>query len=112
MDKVLRPWPAQFSGRASFTVCVNQRAETFVPSCGRSGALDLVPQLQNAFAERGLEVDFQTIACLGLCAKGPNARLAPANSWFHRIRPEDVPEIVDSVERALADRTLAERAKP
>jgi hypothetical protein len=31
---------------------------------------------------------------LGLCEKGPNARLAPANSWFHGIRIDDVAELV------------------
>ncbi len=102
MKKLLRPWPEGFAARPTLTLCVNVRKEDFVPSCGRRGSLELRPQLEAGLRERGMELEFQTIACLGLCDKGPNARLAPSNSWFHAIGPNDVPELLDVLESELA----------
>ncbi len=102
MKTVLRPWPEGFAARPTLTLCVNVRAEEFMPSCGRRGSLEIRERLEAALLERGVEVDFQTIRCLGLCNKGPNARLAPSNSWFTAIAPGDVPALVDAVESELA----------
>lgn len=73
-----------------------------MPSCGRRGSLEIRERLDAALRERGIEVDFQTIKCLGLCDKGPNARLAPSNSWFHAIGVDDVPSLVALLESELA----------
>jgi len=81
---------------------VNVRKEEFVASCGRRGALEIRESLERELSAKDVRVDFQTIACLGLCAKGSNARLAPANTWFHAITPADVPELVAAVEREIA----------
>jgi (2Fe-2S) ferredoxin len=102
MKATLRPWPEGFAARPTLTLCVNVRAEEFVPSCGRRGSLEIRERLEAALRSRGIEVDFQTIKCLGLCNKGPNARLAPANSWFTAIALSDVPALVDVVESELA----------
>ena len=99
---LLRPWPEGFAGRPTLTLCVNVRAEEFMPSCGRRGSLEIRERLEAALRERRVDVDFQTITCLGLCDKGPNARLAPSNSWFHAIGVGDVPSLVDVVESELA----------
>jgi NADH:ubiquinone oxidoreductase subunit E len=101
MDTVIRPWPVAFDGRATLTVCVNQRKETFVQSCGRDGAQDILAGLRAEISRRGLNIDLQTIACLGLCAKGPNARVAPSNTWFHKIRPSEVGLLLDSLSAQL-----------
>jgi NADH:ubiquinone oxidoreductase subunit E len=102
MKTVLRPWPAGFAARPTLTLCVNVRAEEFMPSCGRRGSLEIRKRLEAALAERGIDVDFQTIRCLGLCDKGPNARLAPSNSWFHAIGATDVAALVAIIESELA----------
>ncbi len=102
MKTVLRPWPEGFGARPSLTLCVNVRKEDFVPSCGRRGSLEIRGKLEAALRERGLDVEFQTIACLGLCDKGPNARLAPSNSWFHAIGVQDVPALMDVLQSELA----------
>lgn len=107
MNAVIRPWPAGYAGRPTLTLCVNVRKEDFVPSCGRRGALEIRESIEQALRARDLSVDFQTIACLGLCAKGPNARLAPANTWFHAIAPDDVPELVATLEREISSLSLA-----
>ena len=73
-----------------------------MPSCGRRGSLEVRERLEAALRSRGLDIDFQTITCLGLCDKGPNARLAPSNSWFHAIALSDVAKLVDVVESELA----------
>ena len=85
--------------KATLTLCVNVRDAPFA-SCGRRGALDLRQALEREIAARGLAIDFQTIRCLGKCEQGPNARLAPANRWFHRIT--DVAAIVDALEEIHA----------
>ena len=105
MRAVLRPWPAGLSGRPSLTLCINRREESFVPSCGRRGAPEIRTALAAALAARGIDVDFRTILCLGRCDDGPNARLAPSNSWFHHIAVADVPELVETLARHLAGRT-------
>lgn len=102
MKPTLRPWPEGFAARPTLTLCVNVRAEEFMPSCGRRGSLEIRERLEAALLERRIDVDFQTIKCLGLCNKGPNARLAPSNSWFTAIGLSDVPSLVQLVEAELA----------
>jgi len=102
MKVTLRPWPEGFAARPTLTLCVNVRAEEFMPSCGRRGSLEIRGPLEAALRERGIEIDFQTIKCLGLCNKGPNARLAPSNSWFTAIDLGDVPSLVAMIESELS----------
>lgn len=101
MRTVIRPWPQGFNGRPTLTFCVNVRKEEFVQSCGRRGSPEIIAAVKGELAARGVDVDVQTIECLGLCAKGPNARLAPANSWFHQMTPADAPEVVATVAREI-----------
>lgn len=102
MKTTLRPWPQGFAARPTLTLCVNVRPEEFMPSCGRRGSLEIRERLERELKSRGVEVDFQTIKCLGLCNKGPNARLAPSNSWFTAIGLSDVESLVDVVESEIA----------
>jgi (2Fe-2S) ferredoxin len=102
MNIVKRPWPADFDGLATLTVCVNQRKETFVQSCGRDGAESILSAVRAGIEARDLPVEVQTIACLGLCAKGPNVRIAPSNTWFHRVTLADVPALLDDLATQLA----------
>ena len=64
MNIVKRPWPADFDGLATLTVCVNQRKETFVQSCGRDGAQAILSAVQAGIEARDLPVEVQTIAAL------------------------------------------------
>ena len=102
MKALLRPWPEGFAARPTLTLCVNVRKEEFMSSCGRRGSLEIRERLEAALRSRAIDVDLQTIECLGLCDKGPNARLAPSNSWFHAIALSDVSTLVDVVESELA----------
>ena len=97
MKAVLRPWPADFQGRPTVTVCINDRDERFAPCCGRHGGREIVAALRAAVGGRGLDVDVQTINCLGLCQKGPNLRIAPSGSLYHALTVDDVPTVVDAL---------------
>ena len=103
MTVVMRPVPENFGGRFVLTVCINQRPPTGIitVSCGPRGGFEIVEAVRSEIAQRELPVTLTTIKCLGLCEKGPNARLSPSNSWFHGIRVSDVPSLVDAVERQL-----------
>ena len=94
----LRPLPEDFKGGARLTVCVNVRPENGISiSCGPRGGSDIADAVKAEVARRGLDIGVETIKCLGLCARGPNVRLAPGNSWFHGVRVSDVPDLVDHV---------------
>ena len=92
-----RSWPADFTGRPTVTVCINDRDERFAPCCGRHGGPEILAALRDAVVARGLDVDVQTIHCLGLCAKGPNVRVAPSGSLYHAMTANDVPALVDEL---------------
>ena len=34
-------------------------------------------------------------SCLGLCGGGPNVRVIPDDIWYCRVRPDDVPAVVE-----------------
>lgn len=95
----LRPPPEDFTGGHRLTVCVNARPENGISvSCGPLGGVEIAEALEAEIARRGLDISFRTIKCLGLCARGPNVRLAPGNSWFHGVHSDDVGELLDHVE--------------
>lgn len=79
------------------TVCINDRDERFAPCCGRHGGPEIAQAIRDAVAHRSLNVDVQTIRCLGLCQKGPNLRIAPCGSLYHALTVADVPAIVDTL---------------
>ncbi len=92
-----KPRSAERSGPLTLTVCVNVRDETVVKCCGRHGGIEIAAALREAVLARSLPVEVQTIQCLGMCARGPNARLSPSNSWFHAIELDDIPAVVEAL---------------
>lgn len=96
MKAVLRPLPENHSGKPLLTVCINDRGPNAITvSCGPRGGLGLENALGEEIARRGLDIEIQTIKCLGLCDKGPNVRLAPGKNWFHEVSGEDVSSLID-----------------
>jgi (2Fe-2S) ferredoxin len=96
MKSALRPLPDEVSGKPLLTVCVNDRGpDAIIASCGHRGGAVLENALGAEIARRGLDIELQTIKCLGLCEKGPNVRLAPGINWFHEVSSDDVTELVD-----------------
>jgi len=117
MRAILRHLPPGFGGVVTVTVCVNRRESTgglVMASCGARGGEALARAIETGLADRGLRAQFTTIRCLGLCEKGPNIRLAPSNSWFQQVGPDDVPAVLDAigahVSGAESDRVLTSDA--
>ena len=99
MEVVLRPLPEGQLGKVRLTVCVNDRgANAITVSCGTRGGSNLEKKIAKEVLKRGLNIEVQTIKCLGLCDKGPNVRLAPGNNWFHDVQTTDTSELIDVTE--------------
>lgn len=48
--------------------------------------------------------------CMGQCSAGPTVRILPDDTWYCRVRPEDVPRIV--AEHLVEGRPVAEYLHP
>jgi len=61
--------------------------------------------LKDAVNEKGWKgkVRISTSGCMGLCAKGSNVMIYPQKVWFSEVVPDDVDEIVSTLERVLTD---------
>jgi (2Fe-2S) ferredoxin len=75
-------------------------------SCTANGSQETLEAFWKVMAEKGLlygkrgsltgEVIVTTCGSVGLCAVGPAVLIYPEGIWYHRVTPEDVPEIVES----------------
>jgi (2Fe-2S) ferredoxin len=61
--------------------------------------------LKDAVNEKGWKgkVRISTSGCMGLCAKGSNVMIYPQKVWFPEVVPDDVDEIVSTLERVMTD---------
>jgi (2Fe-2S) ferredoxin len=55
----------------------------------------------NALAEkvtsRSLDAEVKPYLCFGACNEGPNIVIHPQKNWYAGVKPEDLPEILDSL---------------
>jgi len=67
-------------------------------SCGAKGSASIRAALKEELARRGLKKQVRANAsgCLDACAHGPSIVVYPEGVWYGHVRPEDVPEIVES----------------
>jgi (2Fe-2S) ferredoxin len=99
----LRPRQPGDGAVVTITVCTNLRPPTRIaPSCGTSGSLAIAEALPTALRDRGIAAEVVTIACLGLCQKGPNLRISPCGSWIHAIDPGRIDALADCLAAHLA----------
>jgi (2Fe-2S) ferredoxin len=99
----LRPLRPDRGDRVTITVCTNMRPPTKIaPSCGTTGSQAIADQLPGALRDRGIAAEVVTIACLGMCQKGPNLRISPCGSWVHEIDPGHVDALADRLAAHLA----------
>ena len=103
MRATVRSWPPGAAQRATVTVCINDRDEKFAPCCGRHGGPEILAAIRAGLVQRRLDVDLQTIQCLGLCANGPNLRVSPSGSLYQHMSTGDVPAFLDSLEREIGE---------
>ncbi len=78
-------------------VCDQQKPEG-VPCCSERGSVKVIDALRREIARRGLLDSVQVTTCgsLGLCESGPNMVVYPEGIWYSGVRPEDVPELVQT----------------
>ena len=64
--------------------------------CRASHSTQIVEEFRNCLKEKGLEKEVQVIetGCFGFCEKGPIVKILPDNTFYVRVTPEDVNNIV------------------
>ncbi|NLJ31303.1 MAG: NADH-quinone oxidoreductase subunit NuoF [Clostridiales bacterium] len=65
--------------------------------CTSSNSEEIITRLKKEIAAHGLEKEVNVIrtGCFGLCALGPIMVVYPEGSFYSRVTPDDVPEIVE-----------------
>jgi NADP-reducing hydrogenase subunit HndC len=76
-------------------ICINERPAG-EDSCGGRASADIAKKIKESVKSMNLPVKIRVsrTQCLGLCEIGPNVAIFPDNVWYHRVRLEDVPEIL------------------
>lgn len=80
-------------------ICVNRRFRMDEPSCAARGSEDLANRLEAEITERGIDVKVERSVCMGHCQTGPTVRLAPSGRFYHGPSADEVPGILDELER-------------
>ncbi len=80
-------------------VCENRRDPSDPRGCcAAKGSHDVLDAFKGELHRRGLKgkVRANSSGCLDNCADGPSVVVYPEGVWYGHVRPEDVPEIVES----------------
>jgi len=80
-------------------VCTNDRGGER-KSCADNNSQLVRSKLKEAVNEKGWKgkVRVSQSGCMGLCAKGSNVIIYPQKIWFAGVLPDDVEEIVSTVQ--------------
>ena len=80
-------------------VCTNDRGGER-KSCADNNSQLVRSKLKDAVSEKGWKgkVRISKSGCMGLCAKGSNVMIYPQKIWFAGVFPDDVEEIVSTME--------------
>lgn len=85
--------------------------------CTSSGSAKIIEAFEDEIRQVGLENEVKVVrtGCFGLCALGPVVIIYPEGSFYSRVNPDDVKEIVDEhllkgriVKRLLYTETVEE----
>lgn len=78
-------------------VCTQEKPEG-ATSCPGNESWQVLRALEKEIGAQGLdnEVQLTTCGCLGLCDDGPIVIVYPEGVWYHKVKEEDVAEIVES----------------
>lgn len=78
-------------------VCTQEKPEG-VPCCPAAGSFRVLDALYRELGAKGLsdEVEVSSCGCLGLCDSGPVMIVYPEGTWYTKLTPPDVSEIVSS----------------
>jgi (2Fe-2S) ferredoxin len=79
-------------------ICTNRRDENNPKgSCAQKGSDEVRERFKKEIYERGLKGRFRANAagCLDACEHGCSVVVYPEQVWYGRVKPEDVPEIIE-----------------
>jgi len=78
-------------------VCTQEKAEG-VSCCSTAGSFRVLNALHGELGAKGLAADVQvsSCGCLGICDSGPVMIVYPEGTWYTKLTPNDVAEIVAS----------------
>lgn len=76
----------QLAQKRSILVCQNT-------SCLAQGSDEILAALINSQLPQDIEVI--AAPCQGQCSSGPTVRIIPEETWYCRVKPSDIPEIVE-----------------
>ena len=64
--------------------------------CSSSGSAELIERFEEQIAKNGLDREVKVVrtGCFGLCEAGPVVIVYPEGTFYSRVRPDDVDEIV------------------
>jgi (2Fe-2S) ferredoxin len=65
--------------------------------CQSRGSEKLMDELTKRVEARGVEAEVKPYICFGGCDFGPNIVVHPQKNWYAGVKPEDLPEIVESL---------------
>ena len=78
--------------------------------CHAYGCVRVTDAFKNEVARQGIgsKVDIKTTGCHGFCEKGPLVVIQPSDTFYQRVKPEDVPEILDKtiIRNSIVERLL------
>jgi (2Fe-2S) ferredoxin len=72
-------------------------------TCRKQGAAKVLAAFK---ANPTPELKVEGCGCLGRCGSGPNAIVLPARIWYHRLRPEDIPDLIAASTSPTDDRSI------
>ncbi|HQB43980.1 MAG TPA: NAD(P)H-dependent oxidoreductase subunit E, partial [Polyangiaceae bacterium] len=111
IERVLAMASAQVEAESKFEhhihVCV-------ASGCLSSGSDRVLQALRDEVKGRGLEnkVLVKGVGCLGLCAAAPLIAVFPEGTYYQAVKPEDAPEIIDSLGKAPIERLHCPTDRP
>lgn len=79
-------------------VCTNQRPPGHPRgSCGETGAAGVLEKFAQGIESKMLfeKAIISSTSCLGPCSMGPMVIIYPEGTWYNRVKPEDVDEILE-----------------
>jgi (2Fe-2S) ferredoxin len=78
-------------------VCTQEKGED-ATCCSGGGSAKVLEVLHRELGAAGLsdEVQVSSCGCLGICESGPVMILYPNGTWYTKLTPEAIPEIVAS----------------
>ncbi|HET6515496.1 MAG TPA: NADH-ubiquinone oxidoreductase-F iron-sulfur binding region domain-containing protein [Thermodesulfovibrionales bacterium] len=64
-------------------------------ACTASGSARVIDALVGEARKRGVDVEIIKTGCQGMCQRGPIMKVEPHEIFYERVRPEQVPPLID-----------------